>query len=504
NGLGGFTPDGREYIITTTHGQVTPAPWVTVQANPLFGTVISESGLAYTWSENAHEFRLTPWHNDPVSGSSGEAFYIRDEERGHFWSPTPLPSRGATPYVTRHGFGYSVFEHTERGIRSEMWVYVALDASVKFTVIKVRNESGRRRRLSATGYAEWVLGDLRPKSAMHIVTEVDPNSGALFARNSYNTEFVDRVAFFDVDDASRTLSGDRTEFLGRNGTLRNPVAMTRARLSGRLGATLDPCAAIQVPFELADGQEREIIFRLGAGRDADDAGKLVRRFRGPAAARGALEAVWKYWNNTLGAVQVETPDQSVNILTNGWLLYQTLACRLWARSGYYQSGGAFGFRDQLQDVMALIHTEQRLVREHLLLCAAHQFKEGDVQHWWHPQSGRGVRTHCSDDFLWLPLAASRYVLTTGDTGVLDEPVHFIEGRSVNTDEDSYYDLPHASEQTAGLYEHCVRAILRGISLGEHGLPLIGSGDWNDGMNMVGEHGKGESVWLGFFLYEVLM
>ena len=379
-----------------------------------------------------------------MSDSSGEAFYIRDEERGHFWSPTPLPSRGATPYVTRHGFGYSVFEHTERGIRSEMWVYVALDASVKFTVLKVRNESGRSRRLSTFGYAEWVLGDLRPKSTMHIVTEVDPNSGALFARNSYNTEFVDRVAFFDVDDMSRTLTGDRTEFLGRNGTLQNPVALTRLRLSGRVGPALDPCAAIQVPFELADGQEREIIFRLGAGRDVDDAGKLVRRFRGAAAARSTLEAVWQYWNHTLGAVQVETPDQSVNILTNGWLLYQTLACRVWARSGYYQSGGALGFRDQLQDVMALIHTDPSLMRKHLLLCAAHQFKEGDVQHWWHPPSGRGVRTHCSDDFLWLPLAASRYVLNTGDTGVLDEPIHFLEGRPVNTDEDSYYDLPRVT------------------------------------------------------------
>jgi cyclic beta-1,2-glucan glucanotransferase len=504
NGLGGFTPDGREYVITTAHGQVTPAPWVNVLANPHFGTVISESGPAYTWSENAHEFRLTPWGNDPVCDSSGEAFYIRDEERGHFWSPTPLPSRGATPYVTRHGFGYSVFEHTERGIRSEMWVYVDVDAPIKFTVLKVRNESGRSRRLSATGYVEWVLGDLRPKTTMHVITELDPSSGALFARNSYNTEFVDRVAFFDVDDAPRTVSGDRTEFLGRNGTLRNPAAMTRLRLSGRVGTALDPCAAIQVPFELADGQEREIIFRLGAGRGVDDAGKLVRRFRGAAAARGALEAVWQYWNSTLGAVQVETPDQSVNILNNGWLLYQTLTCRLWARSGYYQSGGAFGFRDQLQDVMALIHAEPGLVREHLLLCAAHQFKEGDVQHWWHPPSGRGVRTHCSDDFLWLPLAASRYVLNTGDTGVLDEPVHFIEGRPVNTDEDSYYDLPHASEEAASLYDHCVRAILRGLGRGEHGLPLIGSGDWNDGMNLVGQHGKGESVWLGFFLYEVLV
>ncbi|MBI4632917.1 MAG: cyclic beta 1-2 glucan synthetase [Deltaproteobacteria bacterium] len=503
NGLGGFTPDGREYIITTTPDQVTPTPWVNVLANPQFGTVISESGSAYTWAENAHEFRLTPWYNDPVSDASGEAFYLRDEERGHFWSPMPLPSRGAMPYVTRHGFGYTVFEHTERGVRSEVWVYVATDASIKFTVLKVKNESGRSRRLSATGYAEWVLGDLRSKTTMHVITEIDANSGALFARNPYNTEFPDRTAFFDVDEATRTVSGDRTEFLGRNGTLRSPDAMTRVRLSGRIGAALDPCAAIQVSFELAAGQEREIVFRLGVGRDAEDAGNMVRRFRGTAAARGALETVWQYWQHTLGAVNVETPDESLDMLANGWLVYQTLACRLWARSGYYQSGGAFGFRDQLQDAMALIHTEPRLVREHLLLTAARQFPEGDVQHWWHPPQGRGVRTHCSDDYLWLPLTMCRYVRSTGDYGVLDESIHFIEGRPINANEDSYYDLPVRSEKSATLYEHCVRAILRGLNYGEHGLPLMGSGDWNDGMNMVGAEGKGESVWLGFFLYDVL-
>ncbi len=504
NGLGGFTPDGREYVTTTAHGQVTPAPWVNVLANPQFGTVISESGPSCTWSENAHEFRVTPWGNDPVSDSSGEAFYLRDEERGHFWSPTPLPSRGWTPYVSRHGFGYSVFEHTERGIRSEMWVYVALDAPIKFTVLKVRNECGRSRRLSATGYVEWVLGDLRPKSAMHVVTEVDPKSGALFARNPYNTEFADRVAFFDVNDANRTVSGDRTEFIGRNGTLRNPAAMTRSRLSGKVGAALDPCAAIQVPFELADGQEREFIFTLGVGRDADDAGNLVHRFRGSAAARrrarSGVAVLESHARRRAGGNTGPVPQRAGQRLA---LVPDSCVPSLGAERIPTSRGAPSVSATSCRTGWRSSTPSQHLLREHLLRCAARQFREGDVQHWWHPPSGRGVRTHCSDDYLWLPLAACRYVLTTGDGGVLDDPVPFIEGRPVNPEEDSYYDLPGRSEETASLYEHCRRAILRGLRFGEHGLPLIGSGDWNDGMNMVGEQGKGESVWLGFFLYEVL-
>ena len=503
NGLGGFTRDGCEYVISLAPGQVTPAPWVNVLANPQFGTVVSESGVAYTWSENAHEFRLTPWHNDPVSDAGGEALYLRDEETGRVWSPTPLPAGESMSHVIRHGFGYSVFETAAAGIHSELWNYVAIDAAVKFSVLKVRNESARQRRVCATAYAEWVLGDLRAKSAMHVSTEIDAHTGALYATNPYNTEFPDRVAFFDVDDPTRTVSGDRAEFLGRNGTLRDPAALRRSRLSGRVGAAMDPCAAMQTSFDLAPGQEREIVFRLGVGRNAEDAGRLVRRFRGSMAARGALEAVRQHWKRTLGAVQVETPDPSLDVLANGWLVYQTLACRLWARSGYYQSGGAFGFRDQLQDMMALVHAEPALLRGHLLLCASRQFLEGDVQHWWHPPSGRGVRTQCSDDYLWLPLAACRYVTSTGDTGVLDESVHFLEGRPISPEDESYYDLPGRSAEAASLYQHCVLAIRRALQFGEHGLPLMWSGDWNDGMNLVGSQGKGESVWLGFFLCEVL-
>ncbi|MBU0479653.1 MAG: cyclic beta 1-2 glucan synthetase [Proteobacteria bacterium] len=503
NGLGGFTPDGREYVITLEPGQNTPAPWVNVIASPHIGTVVSESGSAYTWVENAHEFRLTPWHNDPLCDSSGEAFYIRDEETGAFWSPTPLPARGRSGYVCRHGFGYSAFEHYEDGISSEMFTYVAMDAPVKFAVIKLRNHSRRTRRLSLTGYWELVLGEWRHSNLMHIATETDLQSGALFARNAYGHECDNRIVFVQVSELKRSVTGNRTGFIGRNGSLASPAAMRRKRLSGRTGAGFDPCAAIQSQIKLAEGQEHEIVFIFGAAANGEQARRFIEQYSGPAGAQQALEAVWEHWNHTLGAVNVETPDPALNVLANGWLVYQTLSCRLWGRSGYYQSGGAYGFRDQLQDTMALLHTTPGLVREQLLRCAERQFLQGDVQHWWHPPNGQGVRTHFSDDYLWLVYATCRYVAATGDTGVLDESVRFLEGRELRPEEEAYYDQPQPSAETASLYEHCVRAIKNGLRFGEHQLPLMGCGDWNDGMNLVGRDGRGESVWLAWFLYENL-
>jgi len=508
NGLGGFTPDGREYVVTLEPGQNTPAPWANVIASPHIGTVVSESGSAYTWVENAHEFRLTTWHNDPLSDSSGEALYIRDEETGTFWSPTPLPACGQSGYVCRHGFGYSVFEHYQAGISSELFTYVAMEIPVKFVVVKLRNHSKHPRRLSLTGYWELVLGEWRHANLMHIVTERDPHSGALVARNAYGRECANRVVFAHVSndhlsERKQTVTASRTEFIGRNGSLAKPAAMRRTHLSGKTGAGLDPCAAIQTQIELAEGQECEIVLLFGAAHNNDQAQHFIQQYGGPAGARQSLEAVWEYWNHTLGAVNVETPDPALDVLANGWLVYQTLSCRLWGRSGYYQSGGAYGFRDQLQDTMALIHATPWLAREQLLRCAARQFLQGDVQHWWHPPNGQGVRTHFSDDYLWLPYATCRYVLATGDTGVLDESIHFLEGRELNPQEEAYYDQPQRSAEAASLYEHCVRALKHGLRFGEHQLPLMGCGDWNDGMNLIGRDGKGESVWLAWFLYENL-
>jgi cyclic beta-1,2-glucan synthetase len=506
NGLGGFSSDGREYVITASAARMTPAPWVNVIANPDFGTLVSESGSATTWSENAHEFRLTPWSNDPVSDPNTEAFYIRDEASGRFWSPTLLPTRAAGTYTTRHGFGYSVFEHASDEIDSELRIYVAIDSPVKFSVLTLRNRSDRPRKLSVTGYVDWVLGDERMKTRMQVVTELDAATGALFVRNAYNTDFSGRTAFFDADGAAGEVCCDRADFFGPGGTLAAPsalVAPAQVPLSGRVGAALDPCAALRVAVDLAPGQTHVVVFRLGAGKTPDEASDLVRRWRRLGAAGAALEAVHAFWRHTLGAVQVHTPDPKLDVLANGWLLYQVIASRLWGRTAFYQSSGAFGFRDQLQDVMALVHAAPALVREHLLRAAARQFVEGDVQHWWHPPSGKGVRTRCADDFLWLPLVVCRYVEVTGDIGVLDAPCPLLTSRPLKDGEASNYELPKVSDEVASLYEHGVRAILRSLHFGAHGLPLMGGGDWNDGMNLVGAGGKGESVWMAFFLVTVL-
>ena len=439
NGLGGFTPDGKEYIVTTVADAPTPAPWSNVMANPHFGTLVTESGGGYTWRTNAREYRLTPFYNDPVSDTSGEATYLRDEETGAFWSLSPLPARGTMPYITRHGFGYTVFEYGQDGIRSETSVFVHRGEPVKFTSVKLTNDTDRSRRVSITLYAEWVLSDQRATGALHTVTSVDPQTGAVMAQNPYNAEFGHEVAFLDCSETTRTVTGDRLEFLGRNGTPAAPAALRRTKLSGKVGAGLDPCAAMRIPIELGPREEREVVFVLGAGNDADHARALCKRFANAGEARRALEENWHFWGRTLGTLYIDTPDPAVNVLANGWLEYQVLSCRYWGRTGFYQSGGAYGFRDQLQDVAALLWCEPSLIREHLLRAAHHQFKEGDVLHWWHPPSGRGVRTHFSDDYMWLPLIAARYVTATGDTGVLDEQATFLEGPPVPADQESVYD-----------------------------------------------------------------
>ncbi|MBN1641383.1 MAG: cellobiose phosphorylase [Anaerolineae bacterium] len=503
NGYGGFTPDGREYVIDLPPGKWTPAPWANVVANPDFGFLVSESGLGCTWAGNSGENRLTPWRNDPVGDRPAEALYLRDEETGQVWTPTPLPVRVQSPYLVRHGAGYTVFEHHSHGLKQRLRVFAVRDAPIKILRLRVENTWARTRRVTATYYAEWVLGTTRDVTQQYVIPEFDPETQALLARNPYNVEFGGRVAFVSASEPLHGLSADRTEFLGKLGDLGDPAALRRIGLSGAVEAGRDPCAVVQVHLELAPGESREVHFLLGQGADRHAALHLAERYRETETVEGAWEDVRRFWDDLLGAVTVHTPDAAMDLLLNRWLLYQTIACRLWGRSALYQSSGAFGFRDQLQDVMAVTYAAPALAREHILRAARHQFAAGDVLHWWHPPSGRGVRTRISDDLLWLPYVVAHYVETTGDRTILEQELPFLEGDPLQPEEQERYGHYAPTGDAGTLYEHCRRALERGITLGRHGLPLIGGGDWNDGMNRVGIEGQGESVWLGWFLYAIL-
>ncbi|WP_370870067.1 GH36-type glycosyl hydrolase domain-containing protein [Methylobacter sp.] len=505
NGLGGFAEDGREYVIVLDNGQWTPAPWVNVIANAEFGFMVSELGSGCTWSGNSRENQLTPWSNDPVSDSPGEVFYLRDDDTNELWSPTALPIRiDNAGYVIRHGQGYSRFEHVSHGVHSELLQFVSPDDPVKISSLTLTNVSGRPRRLTVTAYVEWVLGASRSVTAAHVITELDSDTGALFAYNPRDAEFGHRIAFADLCGLQTGWTGDRAEFIGRNGSLAAPAGLLSSNaLKNSVGAGLDPCAAQQRVIELAPNERTEIVFLLGQGNDRLHARELVQRCRATETAT-TFTRVKQLWDQVLGKVQVKTPDRELDILLNRWLLYQTLSCRMWARAGFYQVGGAFGFRDQLQDSMALTVARPDLTRAHLLRAAARQFDEGDVQHWWHPPSGRGVRTRFSDDRIWLAYAVSHYIKVSGDTHVLDEEVPFLNGSALEPGQDDAYYQPSRSMQQASLFEHCARALDLSLETGAHGLPLIGSGDWNDGMNRVGNQGKGESVWLAWFLIATLI
>jgi cyclic beta-1,2-glucan synthetase len=503
NGFGGFTTDGKEYVIALNEGDTTPAPWINVIANPEFGFQISESGAGMTWSANSHENRLTPWSNDAVSDPVDCSIYIRDEESGIFWSPTPQPSPAKGNYVVAHGAGYTRFNYGGYGLEQELLLFVPPNSSVKVMKLRLRNPSRRSRRLSVTSFTELTLGVTRSQATHFVVTSIDSTTGALLATNSYNNEFAGRVAFLWMNDKKRTVSGDRTTFLGPSGNLQQPAAMCNATLSGKVGAGLDPCAAMRGEIRLSPLSEQTVIFLFGEGKDVAEAQRLIQSLNTVEAVEAAYQDCYDCWNKQLNSIQVKTPDPIFDLMMNRWLLYQTYSCRFFSRSAFYQSGGAFGYRDQLQDAMAFVYSDPGILREHLLRCAGHQFLEGDVQHWWHPPTGRGVRTRSSDDLLWLPYCAAFYVRATGDTAVLDETAPYLEAPLLAPEQMEAYQEPVKSKISGSLYEHCVKAIEYSLKFGAHDLPLIGSGDWNDGMNRLGIEGRGESVWLAWFQIDIL-
>ncbi|MBV9990724.1 MAG: glycosyl transferase [Alphaproteobacteria bacterium] len=504
NGLGGFVENGREYMTVLEGGQATPAPWVNVVANEGFGFIVSTDGGGFTWSRNSQQYQITPWSNDAVSDPPGEVIYVRDEETGELWGPTALPIREKTSsYSARHGQGYSRFECTGHGISLELTQFVAKDDPVKISRLKIVNRSGRARRLSVTSYVEWVLGPNRTSCAPYVLTEVHPATGAIFAQNPWNDQFGGRVAFCDLGGKQMAWSCDRTAFIGRDGSLDRPLALSLGQpLPGKSGAALDPCGALQAPVRLSPVGQQEIVFILGETEDKAKAEALVAKYR-KADLDAVLAEATQQWDDMLERVQVKTPDRALDILLNRWLPYQALACRVWARTGFYQASGAYGFRDQLQDTMALSLARPDIAREHLLRAAGRQFREGDVQHWWLPESGKGIRTRISDDRVWLGYAVAHYVKVTGDVGILDEPVGWLEGPVLRDNEHDAFFEPTVSDDRAPLFDHCALALDKSLGMGPHGLPLMGTGDWNDGMDRVGAGGRGESVWLGWILYATL-
>jgi len=503
NDLGGFSHDGHAYMIYLKPGQYPPAPWINVIANSQGGCLVSEGGGMMTWAFNSGENRLTPWYNDPVGDRSGEALYIRDEETAEVWSPMPLPCGAQAAYLIRHEAGSSTFEHQSHGLKQTVRVFMAPDQPVKIIQVGVENLWNRVRRITVTFYVEWVLGGFRDVMSQYIIPDYDASHRALLVRNPYNTEFGEHVAFLATTKEPHGLTTDRTEFIGRLGSLKEPAALKRIGLSSTVEAGHDPCAALQLHIDLLPGASEEVAFLLGEGRNGEEALHLIEQHDHADQVQSARATALQKWDRLLGCVQVQTPDQAMDFLLNRWLPYQNLSCRFWGRSALYQSSGAFGFRDQLQDSLALLHAAPELTRDHILRCSRHQFQSGDVLHWFHPPSGRGVRTRISDDLLWLPFVTAAYIEATNDRAILSERVQFLQAPALNPDEEERYGLYESTEQSYSLYEHCVAAIRRGVTAGPHGLPLIGTGDWNDGLNRVGAGGKGESIWLGWFICAVL-
>ncbi|MEO8579273.1 MAG: glucoamylase family protein [Gemmatimonadales bacterium] len=502
NGMGGFNKED-EYEIHLTGSDLPPAPWTNVVGNPVAGFIVSEGGSGTTWAGNSFFYRLTPWHNDPVRDPSSDVIYLRDDANGDLWTPTALPIHEPTPYKVRHGAGYSVFDHTHKGLASSLRIGVDQNDPVKISVLTLRNDGATKRKLTLTWYLEWVLGVSRELTQYQIRTSFDEATQSMFARNYFDAQFADTVAFASISERVAYYTADRREFLGRNGTNSSPAGLERAGLSGAIGATIDPCCALQVSVTLEPGEARDIVMLLGAAEGEDAVRQIISRNRSVSDAKRAVETNTKSWEKRLQTIQVKTPEPTFDLMLNQWSLYQALSCRMWARTALYQSSGAFGFRDQLQDAMAFVYADPDVAREHIIRAAGRQFVEGDVQHWWHPQSGRGVRTRFSDDLVWLPYVLDHYVNVSCDTGIFDVDIPYLTMRELNPDEHEVYDLPKVAAETGSIYDHCIRALTRATTKGVHGLPLIGSGDWNDGMNRVGIEGKGESVWLAWFLISTL-